>query len=308
MATKPPDSTRPTSSDPACHAATATSAAATAAVTPHFSQSNRGRTRHVLPQQQRRLDVPHLEQRHQREQHRHQQADREALDDGGQRQPVLDVAAARSGRRRTTAAAAMHAGGERDAERAAGQAEQQDLRHVDAEHLRRRAADALQDGDAADLLLRRRRASRSRRRCRRGSARPDRPGSGSSRRAPGSRPSVFVRRYAADADELVRRTLRAESRRHLVRSRGGLGHPQQQLVRRAAAERQQARRRRSAWSIITRGPSVKAPMRRPGSASMTPRISNGSRADQRSIADLETELRQQLGPHQRAAPCSSSCE
>ncbi len=41
VATKPPESIRPTGSDPACHAATPTSAAATAPVTPHLSQSMR---------------------------------------------------------------------------------------------------------------------------------------------------------------------------------------------------------------------------------------------------------------------------
>ena len=53
--------------------------------------------------------------------------------------------------------------------------------------------------------------------------------------------------------------------------------------------------------MMTRGPSVNAPIRRPGSAVMTPRISNVSRADQDAVADLQTELRQQFGPHERAA-------
>ena len=41
----------------------------------------------------------------------------------------------------------------RDTERAARQAQQHDLRQVDRQHLSRAAADALEDGDAPDLLL-----------------------------------------------------------------------------------------------------------------------------------------------------------
>jgi hypothetical protein len=40
-ATKPPDSTRPTRSEPACHAAVETSATPTASAAAHFTQSMR---------------------------------------------------------------------------------------------------------------------------------------------------------------------------------------------------------------------------------------------------------------------------
>ena len=47
--------------------------------------------RHVLPQQQRRLHAADLQERNNREQHRHQHADREALNDRTGGESVLDV-------------------------------------------------------------------------------------------------------------------------------------------------------------------------------------------------------------------------
>ena len=54
--------------------------------------SSRGRLRRrFVAQQQRRLDEPHLQQRHDREQQRHEHADADALRGGAPRHAVLDV-------------------------------------------------------------------------------------------------------------------------------------------------------------------------------------------------------------------------
>ncbi len=152
MPTNPPESSRPTSSDPACHDATATNEPATAAVTLHFTQSNVRLRRDVLPQQQRRLDVPHLEQRHEREQQRHEEPDGQTLRDGARGQAVLHLQQLREIAGERGNGGNGH-GGDGDAEQAAGQAEQQHLRQIHREHLAGRRADTLQDGDAAHLLL-----------------------------------------------------------------------------------------------------------------------------------------------------------
>ncbi len=50
----------------------------------------------------------------------------------------------------------------------------------------------------------------------------------------------------------------------------------------------------------TRGPSVNAPMRRPGSAVDDAADLERLRADQHLVADREIELRQQFRPHEHA--------
>ncbi len=96
--------------------------------------------------------MSHFQQRHEREQHRHQHSDRESLQDSRRGQPEFDphdageVADERRNR-------GQHQGRERDAQHAARKAEQQNLGHVDGEHLSRAAPDALENGDAPHLLL-----------------------------------------------------------------------------------------------------------------------------------------------------------
>ena len=106
--------------------------------------------RRLLAQQQQRTHAPHFEQRHEREQQRHQHADAEGLETGGERQADRDRAERGEGVGRR---GQQHQRAEREAHQAAGRAEQQHLHDVDAEHLRDRRADALQHGDALQLLL-----------------------------------------------------------------------------------------------------------------------------------------------------------
>ena len=54
--------------------------------------------------------------------------------------------------------------------------------------------------------------------------------------------------------------------------------------------------------MTTRGPSENAPARRPGSALITPRISKRAWPMNTRAADLQAELRDQVGPDQRAVP------
>ena len=85
-----------------------------------------------ITQQQRRLDVPHIEQRHQRKQQRHEQADAETLDDGRPGKRVGDLnARSRAGQQRRDPAHRQP--GEENAQQAAGQAEHRDLRDIDRE-------------------------------------------------------------------------------------------------------------------------------------------------------------------------------
>ena len=67
------------------------------------------RRRGVLPQQQRRLDVADLEQRHDREQHRHEQADGESLQRRRRPSARTRPAAAPRDRRRTRGSASSAA-------------------------------------------------------------------------------------------------------------------------------------------------------------------------------------------------------
>ena len=152
-ATNPAESSRPTCSDPACHAATPTSAAPTATATVHFSpveprqrgtscrSSSDGltlRTRaagrpRTAATPARRSPGPGATR-----------SSRQAIVDLQQRR---EIAARRPAERcNTTPASATPSG-------APGEPQQQHLRHIDREHLARGAPDALQDGDAADLLL-----------------------------------------------------------------------------------------------------------------------------------------------------------
>ena len=150
-----------------------------------------------------------------------------------------DDATRRGGRRRQRGGDGRDgARGQRHAEQAAGQAEHHHLQQVDGEDLRRARADALQDGDAADLLQ-----DEHARHARHGDAAENhddqaRPGSGSSppgRSSRRSRPrwpgrsaratNSFAKVGAQRGDERVERGLRDLQ--------------QQRCVRGAAAERQQ---------------------------------------------------------------------
>ena len=104
------------------------------------------------PQQQQRLDAAHVEQRHEREQQRHEQPDGEPLQHGRRRQPVGHAAeaTAASERREWHASRAAR---EPTPSRLPASAEQRHLQHVDRRAPARVGrAEALQDGDAADLL------------------------------------------------------------------------------------------------------------------------------------------------------------
>src|SRR5688572_23045522 len=106
----------------------------------------------LAAQEQRRFHMPHVEQRHQREQQRHQDADAEALQDGRHGQRVRDVDAGRdAGEQRRNRAHRQRR--QRHAERAAGEPENRDLCDIDRQQLRRAPANALEDGDALHLLL-----------------------------------------------------------------------------------------------------------------------------------------------------------
>ena len=179
-------------------------------------------------------------------------------------------------------------------------AEQQHLRHVDGEHLRRRGADALQDRDAPHLLL-----HEHARHARDADAAENQDDQADEAQVVlGAREVlahlVFRAPVPADADELVRervaQVVRPAPRRRPPARAAAAGTTRGCRTPASPVES------RSARSIITRGPSVNAPMRRPGSAVMTPRISNGSVPIRMLIADFEAELRQQLRAHERAVP------
>ena len=104
----------------------------------------------ILAQQQRRLHLPHLEQRHHGKQQRHQHADAHALRHGRSREPVGD-------RQR---ADLIHVGGDQrdgergqaDADHAAERPERERLKQIHRENLAAGAAHALHHRDALDLL------------------------------------------------------------------------------------------------------------------------------------------------------------
>jgi hypothetical protein len=88
----------------------------------------------VVTEQQRRLHMPHVEQRHERKEDRYEQTDSETLRDGRSRQPVLDLED-----RRDVPDKRRHCGndgrGNGHAEHTARDTEQQHLRHVDRKNL-----------------------------------------------------------------------------------------------------------------------------------------------------------------------------
>ena len=106
-----------------------------------------------LTQEQRRPDPPHAEQRHNREQQRHQQSDQHALPHGRPRQPVGQRLARRRRGGGVSGDGQQRGTCQRHAKQAPGQPQRQHLQHVDAEDLRRARADALEHRDALELLL-----------------------------------------------------------------------------------------------------------------------------------------------------------
>ena len=150
-AAKPIETMAPARSDAACQAATPTSATVTASVAADLRPvdrspsagdraadasgdgSGRARKRVEPPDQQQRLDASDLEQRHERKQQRDEQADRKPLQHRRRqsaRTKCHRALPSDDARNRATARPR-----ERDAEQAAGQAEQHDLQHVGREHL-----------------------------------------------------------------------------------------------------------------------------------------------------------------------------
>ena len=107
----------------------------------------------LVAQQQRRLDEPHLQQRHDREQQRHQHADRRCPATAAlQRDAVVRLRQDRRRRAEHQRDRRQHAARHRDAEQAAGQPERHHLQDVDRDDLAAARAEALEHGDAADLL------------------------------------------------------------------------------------------------------------------------------------------------------------
>ncbi len=134
---------------------------------------------------------------------------------------------------------------EHHAERAAGKAQRDDLRHVDGQQLTRPAAEALQDGDAAELLL-----HEHARDARHANAAEDHDDEA-------DQTEIVFGAFEVFADIVFGRLVRADAREPLPKSRSArssvdqpierrIRHLDQPLVRRAAAERQQARSSASA--------------------------------------------------------------
>ena len=112
--------------------------------------------RRLIAQQERRLDEPHLQQRHDREQQRHERADHDALHRGADAHHIVGVGQNRRGRRRPRQRERNRAdrrAGDRDAEQAAGEAERHHLQQVHGDDLAAARAEALEHGNAANLLL-----------------------------------------------------------------------------------------------------------------------------------------------------------
>ena len=109
--------------------------------------------RRLVAQQARRLDVPHLEEGHQREQQRDEQADRQALERGARRYCIADIEPAGRDGRKQPGHGGHRASRQDEAEETARQSEDQHLGDVDGQQLRRPRTDALEHGDALDLLL-----------------------------------------------------------------------------------------------------------------------------------------------------------
>ena len=154
-ATPPPTSAAPTSTAAAActRSMRAPAARECRPAVHHAGYTARPASPAVVPPRMRSsgLTRAHFEQRHEREQQRHEQADGHALPDRRRRQPVATrrrapPPIARRNRRDARRAASA------DAQRAARQPEKHDLQHVGRQHLARRRAHALEDRDAADLL------------------------------------------------------------------------------------------------------------------------------------------------------------
>ena len=243
----------PARSEAACQEATATSPARTSTPAATCTQSMRAVSAPKRPSRrarllrlsrdspprrsEQRLHPPHFEQRHEREQQRHQQPDGHALRDGRRGQAVRR-------RRRATPTATpgisrIAAAARATPSQAAGQPEQRDLQHVDREDLRGGRAEALEDRDAPDLL-------------------PDED----ARHAPHADAAEHDDDEADEAQVVLganrgrrrcRPRVRVRARRRRTRSRNSsrsrvvkrldavLAHPEQPLIARAAAEAEQAR-------------------------------------------------------------------
>ena len=107
-------------------------------------------------QQRQRLDGPHLEQRTQCEQQRHDHPDTDPLRHRRRPQPVGQITQSRRrggllGQRRRNGG--QRAAGQRDPQQRTAQPQRHHLQHVDRQHLFARRAETLQDGDTPDPLL-----------------------------------------------------------------------------------------------------------------------------------------------------------
>jgi hypothetical protein len=142
----------PMRADPACHMVIPTSARPTASID---SQTSAVTTRRqfLVTQQLRRFHMAHVEERHEGEEHRDEQPGRGALRHGGRGESVAHSDPCGQRRTEERGDPRHHRHRDEHAGHAAEHAESQHLRHVDRQDLTTSGAQALEDGDAADLLL-----------------------------------------------------------------------------------------------------------------------------------------------------------
>ena len=251
--------------------------------------------RRPAAQQQQRFHAADFEQRHQREQQRDEQADADPLRHGGRGQRVVAGTERRADAGRDGGETGA---GERDAEDAPGQAEHHDLQHVGREHLAGRRADALQDRDALDLLA-------DEHACHA----PD-ADAAEHEDHEADETQIVLRAQEVLADLILGRAerarvdeTRAEVAAHVLDELGdpGLLHFQEDLVVGAAAERQQP----GPLEVVEIDQHARAEAEGADAPSRFLRddAADGERlaADEDRVADRQAELREELGPDQRAA-------
>ena len=298
---------RPTRQDPACHPATTARTAETRTDAITFSQSIRryhaGRFPPASPAPAmvpwrrtssgftRRTSSSGTE----REEQRHQQADRDPLESRGNGQPVRRGAERRGKRRRDRR---DRQAGEQNAEAAARERQDHDLHEVRREHLTARRPEALQHGDAAQLLVHEHA---------RDAPDPDAP---QDHHGEADEAEVVLRALEVFADVLLGCAVPAHVHEPVAEllaqpfdqvARLALAFdPEEDRVARPAAERQQAR----GSQIVVGDDGARAEAERAGAV---PRLFADDAADlelrapeEDLVPFLEVELSEELGPDERA--------
>ena len=253
-----------------------------------------------LPQQQQRLRVARIEQRHQGEQQRHEHADGQSLQhrrEGQIGRDNLESGGRRRLRGQGTGYGRQHTPGDADPEQGPAQPQQGHLHHVDGQHAGVRGPEALQDGGAAEPLLH------------------EYPGHAPDADAAqddddeADEAEIVLRPREVALDAVLRPPVGADADKRLPqvfpqgpheRLDGLFRHPQQKLPVRAAREPEQA----GFLQRIVRHQHAGTEAEAPELASRLGHdgISNRERlvADQYLVADRDAELRQQLPSHQSA--------